>query len=518
MRRFDGRCRIRRERPRSTAARAIASSQVDGVSARWLLSKRIDAFGNEIDYRYDSLDAGVRYPASVSYASGQRAIEFHYEARPFDAILGYPAGIERALRRRLREVRVLSAGHVERRIILAYEGAPTTGRSLLSAVQRFGSDCEPSQHPDLQVTSVEAAPCAALPAFHMDYTEAPATTAARWSEHHPADTLPLVPAINFGETFYPQTWGGDVQVADVDGDGFPDLLNDEAFASTPGLPNASGDPYPNDPFIVLNDRQGSWIPPVWAAGEPANAAAEWTEALRSLRFDLPVFRGRMTGAVGGGVSPPSSTGNHVHMGLCEVAGIEWEVDRGRVQLGGIDLEQQRPGHDASTDARVAPSQIHDVSATPWSQFHVVDLDADGRADLVMSIQLTGAHASLESCTSGVRGEPAWYGGARVSVVFRNTGDGWARDSARDAADGNLAEGLPAFGTVAIESPEYAYRSMIDASAYGDGTALRPSAERSRPRSSTGPVSTGAWAVPAASSVTPCMASERMPPSTSASTT
>ena len=72
----------------------------DGT-ARWLLAEREDTFGNLIQYTYDAdpdavpdveADAGTVYPASVTYASGARRVDFLYEPRS-DVLRDFRAGV-----------------------------------------------------------------------------------------------------------------------------------------------------------------------------------------------------------------------------------------------------------------------------------------------------------------------------------------------------------------------------------------------------------------------------------------
>lgn len=122
-----------------------------GSTAEWKLERLEDAFGNPIFISYDDGggDAGFAYPTRVTYgagataAAGPREVRFVYETRT-DPIEHFAGGIERRLTRRLREIQVLGNGLVTRRYVFGYDHPSivySTGRSRLSWVQEFGTDC-----------------------------------------------------------------------------------------------------------------------------------------------------------------------------------------------------------------------------------------------------------------------------------------------------------------------------------------------------------------------------------------
>jgi hypothetical protein len=84
-----------------------------------------------------------------------------------------------------------------------------------------------------------------------------------------------------------------------------------------------------------------------------------------------------------------------------------------------------------------------------------DINADGLADLVVSVRLRGPHIDVD-CDGDLLPTP-WeqVGGTEgitKSIVFRNTGTGWVRDE-----NDPLAQGLPPFEEVAFESEFYTER-------------------------------------------------------------
>ncbi len=140
-----------------------------GATARWLLERMEDAFGNQIFLEYLLTDVGSAYPASIFYGAdatdtgGSREIRFVYEARPDERLL-FHAGIKRFLTRRVREIQVFGHDQIAHRYLLKYAlpGVTySTHRSRLASVQEFGTDCaNPAADP-------EQASCVGLPLVPM---------------------------------------------------------------------------------------------------------------------------------------------------------------------------------------------------------------------------------------------------------------------------------------------------------------------------------------------------------------
>jgi hypothetical protein len=200
-----------------------------GSTARWLLQRMEDAFGNPIWFQYDTtIDPGEAHPLTISWGagsspgSGPRQIEFTYEGRP-DPRLVFAGGLRRSLTRRVREIRVFGHQQLARRYLLGYAaaGAYTTERSRLAWVQEFGSDCT-----NLGEDPVPGVGCSALPRRTFEYRDAndvsPSGVSSQWSANDNAYRIPLGSyadgAPRYWKKSYPQ------RIADLNGDGLADRL------------------------------------------------------------------------------------------------------------------------------------------------------------------------------------------------------------------------------------------------------------------------------------------------------
>jgi RHS repeat-associated protein len=105
---------------------------------RWLLASVADTDGNTITYGYDCVALPTCYVTSIAF--GASAVAFHWETRPDS--LSYATGISLApsVDKRLRSIAVSNSGALVRAYKLTYAVSPDTRRSLLSAIQQFGSD------------------------------------------------------------------------------------------------------------------------------------------------------------------------------------------------------------------------------------------------------------------------------------------------------------------------------------------------------------------------------------------
>jgi len=196
-----------------------------GTPFRWLLSEEEDLHGNVVRFVYDRRDPGHAYPAEIRYtlrrrsdggltsldgdATRDRVVRFELEPRP-DPGGRFDAGFERTLRHRLRAVHVTIGPERLRCWELRYLESPDTARSLLAEVALHGSDgrCDGSPAPTPpRVTRLR---------YRSNAGAGPARTGwgepAAWSW---PEGLPLVDASR-------QDRG--VRLADVDGDGRPDLV------------------------------------------------------------------------------------------------------------------------------------------------------------------------------------------------------------------------------------------------------------------------------------------------------
>ncbi|HEY5658767.1 MAG TPA: SpvB/TcaC N-terminal domain-containing protein, partial [Myxococcota bacterium] len=388
-----------------------ARVRADGLVARWLLRQIEDTHGNRIDIEYERdelAEPGTAYPRRITYAGGSRQIEFLYEARP-DPLHDFASGIERFVERRLREIRVTSAGAVFQRRIFGYDapGDYTTLRSRLVWTQLFGTDC-PTSHP-LDLVAPATAPlgpdlCTPLPAEQYAYTDTGRAPGSNWTE-----APQWAPPTDL--QFFPD-WGTDqnlmdpgVRFADVDGDGRIDLVH--AYCTQADWP--CDEPGGGDRAVYLNTGSG------WQES-PA-----WTAALQSLTYEQP------------SVSVPDRDAcdlQVVPLGR-GVVFSEWHY----YLLPAQNFDGQ--GHFVSGQA--------DFTYRPLLSWQLVDLDGDGLADLVTSESFGGIARRDLDCDGAPTGGD-FVPGADVRAAFRNTGSGWVRDD-------SLASGLPRFSTVMIDDRE-----------------------------------------------------------------
>jgi YD repeat-containing protein len=390
---------------------AASRIHADGLVASWHLSEVQSPFGPRISYSYtpdpdgsvNGSDLGVLYPSHVSWAGGQRSIDFVYEARP-DPIRDFRSGIERRLTSRLREVEVRSNGSVYQRRVIGYadSGAHSTHRSRVSWVQVFGTDCSA---PD------PVSACQGLPRQEFDYSDVPIGGGAgiQWVEM-PSYQVPLGGNVHIGEP--PQHMG------DIDGDGLVDRL-------------VAGQDLVGAEFVEvqLNTGAGFAMDADWTAAFAG--LSSWFARLdvRQIEDDDPLD---LWWEYGG-----------VEAGVCEflAAGLHAEPITEKFPT------RNRPHVRFSTLGYGGPAFASHLEAR--GRWLLTDLDGDGRSDLVMSMRLSGVHVTLD-CADGSPVPPALHPGVTVSLAYRNTGDGWVLDS-------DLVSGLPPFEEVHVEGAHYIER-------------------------------------------------------------
>lgn len=131
-----------------SAVRAARVETPEGYVYRWHLVAEVDRFGHAIRYAY-AKDGEYSLVDEISYAhdasgSPLYSVRFAYEARP-DAITTGEPGFLLALRQRLSEVRVLSGPETIRRYLLSYEDLATSGgASRLASVDQRGRGDAPT--------------------------------------------------------------------------------------------------------------------------------------------------------------------------------------------------------------------------------------------------------------------------------------------------------------------------------------------------------------------------------------
>jgi RHS repeat-associated protein len=110
---------------------------------KWCLDRVEDPNGNFMSVEYVK-ERGEIYPRRISYTGNRglapgHAVIFHLEPRP-DAGAQFNTGFEVATTRRLKSIEVRALGLLAAAYALEYTESPSTGRSLLSSVQEFGTD------------------------------------------------------------------------------------------------------------------------------------------------------------------------------------------------------------------------------------------------------------------------------------------------------------------------------------------------------------------------------------------
>jgi RHS repeat-associated protein len=385
-------------------ARVLSGANI----ARWLLSEIEDPFGNTIFISYDgTIDIGRRYPKRVTYgagatkAAGKRQVDFVFgENRP-DPIHNYAEGIEQKLTKRLTEITVSSFGALVRRYGFGYslEGVTyTTGRTRLSWVQEFGSDC----------TGV-LSDCTGLPPTEYEYTDPndDHETTEQFSNFDVDDNY----VIPFGGGN--AHWGvPPVRLVDINGDGLTDLIRGGYYVGGYSLGT-----------VELNTGTGFVLD------------TAWTNALQTLQIERPRAEFTQIRAV----SADELLGDNVGI-------IEATFETVTRAVSDFPMANPaRPFAIASAGARANTSPGAppvDGSVEALGRLFFTDVNADGLADIIVSVRLSGVDVVLDNAGNAV--PPTRVSGRSVSMVFRNTGTGWVSDS-------ELATGLPIFGDVIIES-------------------------------------------------------------------
>ncbi|WP_167369243.1 FG-GAP-like repeat-containing protein, partial [Pseudovibrio denitrificans] len=114
-----------------------AEAKKQATEYEWLLAKRTDTLGHQVNYSYSCTALPQCYISSVSYKTS--SITFHWGNRP-DPItygVGYQIG---QIDKRLTAVEVSTSGRRARAYSLSYKQSATTARSLLTKVQEYGKD------------------------------------------------------------------------------------------------------------------------------------------------------------------------------------------------------------------------------------------------------------------------------------------------------------------------------------------------------------------------------------------
>jgi RHS repeat-associated protein len=213
----------------SDNARLRSPNAANAIFA-WQLAEREDTHGNAYSVVYDDTagsDPGLRHPLRIEYTKHRgaggafafvgpvRTVTFVYEDRP-DVSLRYSAGFEQRLRKRLTRIDVSVAATVIRRYQLVYDQSTDSTRSLLTEMRDEGFPGSGS------------APRVSRFTYRSNAVSEGWEEATSW-------TFPA------GVSFVTSSFGdGGTRIADVDGDGYPDLLRAVRQCNVPANDALSG--------------------------------------------------------------------------------------------------------------------------------------------------------------------------------------------------------------------------------------------------------------------------------------
>lgn len=176
-----------------------------GRTFRWHLEQMADSRGNVINFQYQRLDASAPvYLTAIDYnpsgTTGMK-VEVLYELRP-DVVTDHRAGFEIKTAYRIAGVRMSAAGQIARSYRFTYHPfGVNQPLSLLAAVTEIGRDN-----------------ISALPPMAFDYVAFNVTGAT-------AITMPTAPSLSLLDS--------NIDVADLNADGLPDILDTRSALSSP---------------------------------------------------------------------------------------------------------------------------------------------------------------------------------------------------------------------------------------------------------------------------------------------
>ncbi len=181
-------------------ASAGSREQTKGRTYAWLIEKHVDAFQHEVRYTYD-VEQGKRRPSRIDYqghalADGYKnRVEFFYELRP-DPFTDYSYGGPIRTTHRLTKIVASQGPRTMRSYVFGYESSEL--HSLLSSVRMFGEG------------ALEAPGTLAMPTLRLGYVRQGEVDAHYGTMSGSVPTAQLV--------------SGTAILEDVNADGLPDLL------------------------------------------------------------------------------------------------------------------------------------------------------------------------------------------------------------------------------------------------------------------------------------------------------
>ena len=191
---------------------------------KWLLEKVQDTNGNFISYTYFK-DSGQIYPSSIVYTSnasntGIFEVDFLRQSRA-DSTISYAPTFLVTTNYRINEIDVKTSGAITHKYVLAYTTGDNFTRSILNTITESGTD-----ETTLAITT--------LPPVTFTHNKNSSTA---WSNSNWNWPTGVTPDFTTGSTI----------VADVNGDGLPDIM--QSYKDSNGA---------NHQSTYLNNADGTW--------------------------------------------------------------------------------------------------------------------------------------------------------------------------------------------------------------------------------------------------------------------
>lgn len=368
--------------------------------AAYLLHETVDLFGHKITYAWDTTSAGHGVLTSVVYndfsATARNEVVLSYEARP-DTHTRFGSGIKETIDRRLTKIEVKHGGALVRRYDLTYVSG---GHSRLASVTMVGSDgvtalptlsllyAEASLASDGQITTMTTPPGRSPSDANVDLADLDGdglpdllvTKAGQFRSYVNHDGVKWNAGQDWASSPSVELGSTGVQLADVDGDGAIDLLVKSGVASLRFFPGAtatsfaSSIPFARSPNFTFED------PDVRLAdmdGDRRTDVAITTAAGLAIGYNLNGTDWTTPTTIGVIDAKQPLRFSDGHTQLCDVNGD-------RVQ----DFCYLRPGSLVYWLGRGRGAFEPAVTATgvpdfdPTAPFQLSDLDGDGWTDLV----------------------------------------------------------------------------------------------------------------------------------------